>query len=130
MQSSVKSLRCLIVDDNAAFFAAATRLLESSGITIVGVAVNSAEALRCVAELRPDVTLVDVDLGAESGFDLAEQLRDTGTLVIVISACDESVFCEMATASGALGFIPKSHLSSHAIWDLVNAGDEADPQPR
>ena len=36
---------------------------------------TTAEALRCTEELRPDVTLVDVHLGAESGFELARQLH-------------------------------------------------------
>ena len=71
-------MRCLIVDDSADFVDAARGLLERQGITVVGVASTSAEALRCFEELRPDVTLVDIDLGGESGFELAEQLHRAG----------------------------------------------------
>jgi CheY-like chemotaxis protein len=56
-------LRCLIVDDSPRFLAAARGLLERQGIAVVGVASSGAEALRRVAELRPDVTLLDIDLG-------------------------------------------------------------------
>ena len=56
-------MRCLIVDDSADFVDAARGLLECQGITVVGVASTSAEALRLFEELRPDVTLVDIDLG-------------------------------------------------------------------
>ena len=43
-------------------------------MTVVGVASTSADALRYAVELQPDVALVDIVLGDESGFDLAQQL--------------------------------------------------------
>ena len=48
-------MRCLIVDDNPRFLRAARSLLEHQGITVVGVASNSAEALQRAEELQPDV---------------------------------------------------------------------------
>ena len=71
-------LRCLIVDDSDTFLRAASILLEGEGVTVAGVASNSAEALRQARALRPDVILVDVGLGEESGFDLAGQLAQDG----------------------------------------------------
>ena len=47
-------------------------------MSVVGVASTTAEALRWFEEMRPDVTLVDINLGAESGFELAEQLHRVG----------------------------------------------------
>ena len=75
MASGVEQLRCVIVDDNPAFIEVATRLLERGGISIIGAASTIAEAVQRVEELRPDVTLVDVDLGGESGFHLAVKLH-------------------------------------------------------
>jgi CheY-like chemotaxis protein len=49
-------------------------LLERQGIAVVGVASSGAEAVRRFIELRPDVILVDINLGAESGFDVVDQL--------------------------------------------------------
>ena len=71
-------LRCLLVDDNEAFLEAASVLLEREGLTVVGVASSIAEALRQVRALRPDVILVDIGLGDESGFDLARLLARDG----------------------------------------------------
>ncbi|MDT5075583.1 MAG: hypothetical protein QOJ80_220, partial [Mycobacterium sp.] len=71
-------MRCVIVDDSTNFIDAARRLLEHDGILVVGVASTSAEALRCVQDLRPDVILVDVNLGEENGFELAEQIHRSG----------------------------------------------------
>jgi CheY-like chemotaxis protein len=69
-------LRCLIVDDNLGFLEAARALLEQEGFVVVGVASTGAEATCSVAELQPEVTLVDIDLGEESGFDVARRLID------------------------------------------------------
>ena len=64
----------LIVDDNLLFLEAARDRLEQGGLRVVGVAATSAEALRRAEELRPEVVLVDVMLGTESGFEVARRL--------------------------------------------------------
>jgi len=96
-------MRCLIVDDSAHFVAAARGLLEREGFTVVGVASTGADALRCFEELRPDVTLVDLDLGGESGFDVAEQLHQaagpTPSPVILISTHSAQDFAELIETS-------------------------------
>jgi DNA-binding NarL/FixJ family response regulator len=116
------TVRCLIVDDSANFRDAAATMLERAGICVVGMASNSVDALNLYRELRPDVTLVDVDLGAESGFDLAVQLQDADSpapSVILISTHAEQDFADMISASPALGFLPKFALSPGAIRDML-----------
>jgi CheY-like chemotaxis protein len=114
-------VRCLIVDDSADFIDAARGLLECEGITVVGVASTSADALRSFEELRPDVTLVDINLGGESGFELAEQLHRAGgpSPVILISTHAAQDFADMIESSPAVGFLSKSALTCGAIHDLV-----------
>jgi CheY-like chemotaxis protein len=115
-------MRCLVVDDSADFVAAARRLLEHGGIMVVGVASTSAEALRCFEEQRPDVTLVDVNLGSDNGFELAEQLYRIGLpapSVILMSTHAEQDFADMIAASPAVGFLAKFALTPSAIRDLV-----------
>lgn len=106
-------VRCLLVDDSRAFLDAASVLLEREGLVIAGVASTSAEALRQAETLRPDVVLVDVSLGDESGFDLARRLTD-GT-VILISTRAEADLADLVAASPAAGFLSKSELSAGAI---------------
>jgi DNA-binding NarL/FixJ family response regulator len=124
MGPRAEQLRCLIVDDSKYFRDAAARLLEHEGVAIVGVASTAAEALRRADELRPDVTLVDVHLGRESGFELAEQLHrdgaDANSAVILISARREEELPYSVAASPALGFVPKSALSAEAIRHLIS----------
>jgi DNA-binding NarL/FixJ family response regulator len=116
-------LSCLIVDDNAQFLEAATDLLRREGITVVGVASTIAEALQKAGELQPDVYLVDIDLGDESGFDLAERLAaapsSKPSRVILISTYSEMDFADLITASPAIGFLSKSELSARALHDAL-----------
>ena len=115
--------RCVILDDNRDFLDAAARLLEHQGISVVATATSSEEGLQCVKELRPDVTLVDIDLGEESGFDVVELMHqngsDTAVPTILISTHAEEDFAELVAASPALAFIPKAALSGSAIREVL-----------
>jgi DNA-binding NarL/FixJ family response regulator len=116
-------LRCLLVDDNDAFLEATSVLLQREGVTVVGVASNTAEALRQARALRPDVILVDIGLGAESGFDLARLLakngQGSGAEVILISARAETDYTELIAESPAAGFLAKSELSARGIGRIL-----------
>jgi DNA-binding NarL/FixJ family response regulator len=90
-------------------------------VAVVGVAATSTEALRLEEELRPDVVLVDIRLGDESGFDLARRLSGTA---ILISTHAQSEYAEEIAASSAAGFIPKTQLSASAV--LRFAGGPSD----
>ncbi len=113
------SIRCVLVDDSDAFLKAASVLLQREGVTVLGMASNSAEALRLADALRPDVILVDIGLGEESGFDLARLLTQDGqgggAEVILISARAETDYAELIAESPAAGFLVKSELSAQAI---------------
>jgi CheY-like chemotaxis protein len=117
------SLRCLLVDDSDAFLKTASLLLEREGLTVVGAASSIAEALRQVHALRPDLILVDIGLGDESGFDLARLLardgQSGGAEVILISTGAEADYSEMIDDSPAAGFLAKSELSVRGISRIL-----------
>jgi two-component system nitrate/nitrite response regulator NarL len=117
------ALRCLLVDDSARFLSAARALLEREGFE-VEVASTGAEAARRTGELRPDVVLLDIDLGTESGFELARRLHmrvssGDGPRIILISTHAERDFEELIAASPAIGFLTKSALSAGAIQEML-----------
>lgn len=119
------ALRVLIVDDNESFLDAARVLLQRQGLLIVGAASTTDEARRQADELRPDVVLVDIVLGAESGFELARRLAADdpkgGSTVILTSTHAEADFADLIGESPAAGFVPKSELSAAAIERVVDA---------
>ncbi|MEA2577107.1 MAG: two-component system, response regulator PdtaR [Chloroflexota bacterium] len=121
--STSGTLRILLVDDSRHFLDAACGVLEQEGISVVGVASTSAEAIRLARELRPDGILVDVDLGEESGLDLARVFAtsDAGP-VVLISAYPESELADLIAASHAVGFVSKSELSASVVRSLIAGG--------
>jgi response regulator of citrate/malate metabolism len=127
MMSRSDPLRCLIVDDSQAFLETAIRMLKYDGFADIRTASTIAEALQCMEEYRPDVTLVDVYLGDESGFDLVEQLDRGGwcsrSAVILISTHDAQEFADLVAASPAMGFLPKLQLSPSAIREVLATRD-------
>jgi DNA-binding NarL/FixJ family response regulator len=115
-------LTCLIVDDSLEFLEAARQLLAEDGVTVVGFAATSDEAVEEALALRPDVALVDIDLGAESGFDVVRRLAALpggGPPVVLISAESGGELAELVDASDARGFVSKTDLSGDAIRKLL-----------
>ncbi len=124
------ALRCFIVDDSPPFLTAARALLEREGCAVVGVAATIEEALQRVPEAEPDVVLVDVDLGRESGFDLARRFQRETTLdqsrVILISTYTEDDLWELLGGAPAAAFLSKPQLSAAAIRRILD-GDTGGP---
>jgi len=115
-------LQCIIVDDYQPFITVARSKLERQGMAVVGVATNGTEALRQARELSPDVALVDISLGTESGFDVAREISPYVGCVILISSDDhyeDDDYAELIAGSPAVGFLSKATMSADVISRLV-----------
>ena len=123
------SVRCLIVDDNASFLAEARGLLEDDGFDVIGTARSGDDALKHVAEQRLDLALIDIDLGEESGIDVALRILDATSTptpkILLISARDESEYGDLIETSPAVGFLTKRDLTAATIRSLL-AGDDSE----
>jgi DNA-binding NarL/FixJ family response regulator len=110
--------RVLLVDDQAAFRAAARELLEHGGFDVVGEAATAAEALRSERELRPEVVLLDVRLPDGTGLDVAQAMtraisdHETPPAVVLVSTAD---YRYAVHECGARGFLLKAELSVEAL---------------
>jgi DNA-binding NarL/FixJ family response regulator len=115
-------MRCLIVDDNESFLDVARTVLGRDGLDVVGGASSVAEALSEVETLRPEVVLVDIFLGDESGIELAIALAATrdNPAVILISTHAEADVSDLISRSGAAGFLPKAELDADAIRRILD----------
>jgi DNA-binding NarL/FixJ family response regulator len=117
-------LRCVIVDDDPGFAAVAQVLLEQDGVCVAGMAANCAEAVARVAAVRPDVVLIDIQLGEESGFEVARRLADggEGAVLVMISTHAGPDYADLVAASPAAGFVAKAELSADAIHRILAGG--------
>ncbi|MCL3818339.1 response regulator [Aeromicrobium wangtongii] len=122
---TVTQRRCLIVDDSPTFCAAARGMLETAGMTVVGTATTLASAVEATAVHAPDVILVDVDLGGESGFDVVEALHamrcPQRPAVLLVSTHDPEDFADMVRTSTAAGFVHKFDLSAEVITQALRS---------
>ena len=126
--------RCLIVDDNESFLEISAASLDGDDLDVVGTATTCAEALCQVAEQRPDVVLVDINLGEESGFELArmlvERFPQLASGVVLISTRAEGDLAGLIKASPAAGFVPKLQLSARAVLEVVASRSPSEPGER
>ncbi|GAA1476537.1 hypothetical protein GCM10009623_09830 [Nocardioides aestuarii] len=113
------TLRVVIVDDSAPFRDLASRVLARDTIEVAGVAGTVVDALALVQEADPDVVLVDLHLGSESGLEVARRIAATAPanrpVVVLMSTHGENEVRELLPGSGAAGFLPKEQLSGGAL---------------
>jgi len=118
-----RPVRCgvLIVDDHDGFRARARELLESDGFEVVGEAADGDSALAAVAQLGPDVVLLDIQLPDVDGFEVAKRMTSSGggIAVVLISSHEAADFGSLVDASGARGFIAKDELSGARLRSLL-----------
>jgi len=121
-------IRIQIVDDQAIFRLGLRRLLESdSGFDVVAESGTVAAAIGDALLRNPDVILLDLKLGKESGLTVAETLKEkeVKAKILVLSAYDDFPLIEAAIAVGVTGYLLKEASQeelSRAIR-MVNAGN-------
>jgi DNA-binding NarL/FixJ family response regulator len=104
------SIRVLLVDDHRTVLWGLEKLIESARprMQVVAVAVNGAEALAAAAEHRPDVVLLDLDLGGANGLDLlSDLLRHCEARVLVLTGIRDPELRERVVLQGASGMVHK-----------------------
>lgn len=114
-QSSTKKTgaeksRVFIVDDHTMFREGLRQLIErETNLTVCGDVPDATEALNGIRTATPDVVLVDISLGGESGIDLIKQIKaeHADLPVLVVSMHDESLYAERALRAGAMGYVMK-----------------------
>jgi DNA-binding NarL/FixJ family response regulator len=111
----------VVVDDDANFRRAARELFTMRGYSVLCEAGCTASALSAVRRLLPDVVVVDIHLGEESGFDLARELtrEHPGLAVVLMSAASPNGGAEHVRASGARGFLPKSRITVTDLSEIL-----------
>ena len=107
----------VIVDDSAGFRAQARSLLTAAGFDVVGEAADGASALATIAELAPELVLLDVQLPDLSGLEVARRVHDEPDPpgIILISSREAADYGAGIERSGAEGFISKAELSAQAL---------------
>lgn len=107
-----------IVDDHPLIREGLTRLInQEADLAVVGDAADAATALQQIAQVKPDVAIVDISLGGGSGIELTKDLAAAFPTirVLILSMYDESLCLERALRAGAKGYVMKQEATEHII---------------
>jgi DNA-binding NarL/FixJ family response regulator len=116
------AIRVFLVDDHRTTLWGLERLIESAAprMEVVGTACCRAEMVARAPATRPDVIVMDLDLGGEDGLDsLPELMRECEAHVLVLTGARSSDTHEKAMLSGARGVVQKA-MSAEALLDAID----------
>jgi DNA-binding NarL/FixJ family response regulator len=119
----------MIIDDDVAFLHAMRSMIEQDpGSSVVGTAANGRDAVERAEACRPDVVLVDVRLGVESGYDVAHRIEERAVAtadwrpaVILLSTHPEDELADRIAANPSYGFLDKTTVSVAQVRELLFA---------
>lgn len=120
------SVRVLIVDDQLPFREASRMVVEmTDGFEVTGEAENGDQAIALVAELKPDLVLMDVQMPGIDGIETTRRITSEPNppVVVVMSTHESGDYVDVAIAAGAVGFVPKSQFGLDTLdemWALAS----------
>jgi DNA-binding NarL/FixJ family response regulator len=116
-------LRIIVCEDDEKLAALVQEILDADGrFIVVGRAENGDEAVRLVAELAPDVVLMDIGMPVRDGIDATREIhqRDSGQHVVIYTGSDHYADVARADEAGAGGFLHKDALTSPDLADALH----------
>ena len=119
-----RPIRVVLIDDHPIVRQGLRDMIANeTDIEVCGEAGSIAVALDVIEECRPNVAVVDLTLGTESGLDLVKDIttRWPETKVLVLSMHDEAFYAERILRAGALGYVNKSEPGEKLIRAIRRA---------
>ncbi len=123
-----RSIRVVIADDHALVRDGIRRMLTESGdIEVVGEASDGEEAARKVADLHPDVILMDIAMPGVNGLEATRRIKaeSPSTAVLVLTAYDDDIYVSTLLEAGAAGYLMKDVHAEELVSALrsIRAGE-------
>ena len=103
-------MKILLVDDHALIRAGLANLLTQNNHEVVAEASTSSQASALINTHKPEIVLVDINLGKSSGIDLIKEMKKSGAAskFVVLTMHDDTQTLESAKDAGAIAFVTKS----------------------
>jgi len=118
---SENKYKILIVDDHPIFCLGMSEVInKEKDLMVCGSEESAPKALKAIAELNPDLVIVDISLKDSDGIDLVKEItiRFAGLPVLMLSMFDESLYAERALLAGARGYIMKQEATTLVVQAL------------
>ena len=111
--------RVVIADDESIIRLDLKELLEDAGYEVVGEAADGAEAIQLIRELQPELALVDIKMPQVDGLTVAEEVNDTSTKVVILTAFSQRDLIETARDAGVTAYLVKPFRASEILPKLA-----------
>lgn len=111
-------VRVVIIDDHPVFAdSLAMRLGAEPDVRVVETARTNAVGIASIDLRDPDVAIIDIEVGEESGIDLVEYVRARAprTRVVIVTAHDDAETAIRVARAGASALVPKDAPSDHLV---------------
>ena len=109
-KEAVQKRRIFLVEDHPVFRDGLSKLLDAENDLIVcGEAGDAQEALKAIAELKPDLVVVDIGLPGKSGLELIKDIRAAklSAKLLAVSMFEEAVYAQRVLRAGGDGYVMK-----------------------
>lgn len=101
-------IRIVIAEDQRMMLGALGSLLNlEDDMEVVGMACNGEDAISLVHQYQPDVCIMDIEMPVKSGLDAAEELKEVGCKVIILTTFARSGYFQRALKAGVSGYLLK-----------------------
>ncbi len=123
-------LRLAIFEDNKTFRESLIDLFNfAEGIELVGVYNDGAEVLQNMAQIKPDVVLMDIDMPGKSGIEVTLQLKEVSpaTQVIMLTVSEEEERIFQSLRNGATGYLLKKASPEELIESVHSVSQGGSP---
>ena len=119
--TTAKKNKVFVVDDHPIVRQGLTLLINrESDLIVCGEAEDAHNAVQAVANVKPDIMVVDISLSGPDGLDLLKDIRTRypELPVLILSMHDESIYAERALRAGAQGYIMKQEATEKVLVAL------------
>lgn len=110
METQVQPIKIMLIDDHRSVLWGLEKLIESEKpkMEVIGTATCSADALKLLSSVAPDVIMIDLDLNGESGVDIIPDLAKLSSAkILVLTGTRDVAMRDKAMLAGARGIVEK-----------------------
>jgi DNA-binding NarL/FixJ family response regulator len=113
-------MKIVVIDDHSLIRSGISSALFNSKYKVVAEASSVEEGLAVVNSYKPDICLIDINLGSGSGIDLIKKSINNGSNAkfVILSMHDDLATLDLAKQAGACGYITKGAPIEHLLGVL------------
>ena len=122
-------MKVLLVDDHALIRSGVAAAIAQKNFEVVAEASSVSQGLAMLNTHKPEITLIDINLGSGSGIDLIKQAKKDGasSKFVVLTMHDDNQTLELAKAAGAVAFITKSAPTDRLLEVVQSVASGVEP---